>query len=342
MNSLNFEVIASVCEWLEQGDHVFYVTVLNTWGASPRPIGSLFAFNLDKNLQVGSLSGGCIEEDLVIKLNEIHSTSQLKKTESIEQIDAYFIKRYGEGSGDGERYLLPCGGVLELLIEPLFGDLDHKYFLELKHNLSAHKRIARVIKFQSKQKTHSILLDEQVRSSSNILSFNKIEEELYHRLDPTYQLLIIGAGDVTTYLADIAKTLEFKITICEPRKEFIKRLKLFNADIFVHSCLPDDLIRSKFLDEYTAIVCLAHDPKVDDMALLEALEYADSFYVGAMGSIKTTKKRLERLKNLGLDNSQLKRLKAPIGIDIHSKTPQEIAISILAELISARYVHKHL
>jgi xanthine dehydrogenase accessory factor len=341
VNSLNFEVIASVCEWLEQDNHVFFVTVLNTWGASPRPVGSLFVYNVDKNLQVGSLSGGCIEADLVVQLDEIYSDSCLRKSQSIEEKNTYSLKRYGDENGDSDRYLLPCGGILELLIEPLFGNLDHKHFLELKQNLSAHKRIARVIKFQTEQKSRLVLLDEQVSSSSNTLSFNKIEEELYHRLDPSYQLLIIGAGDVTAYLADIAKTLEFKVTICEPRQEYLRRLKLAADDVDLQACLPDDLIRSGFLSEYTAIACLAHDPKVDDMALLEALVHSESFYIGAMGSLKTTEKRKERLKSLGLNNKQLLRLKAPIGIDIHSKTPQEIAIAIMAELISARHFHKH-
>ncbi len=340
MNSLNYDVIASVCNWLEKGDAVFFVTVLQTWGASPRPEGSLFAYNATKTIQVGSLSGGCIEEDLVGKLNQSYLSSTLANTIETKHQEAFFLKRYGDSEGDGEQYLLPCGGVLELLIEPLKGDIDYKHFSELKQYLSCFQRIARQIHFDTKDKLYRLLTEEQVSLSDKIISFKTQKKELYHRLDPSYQLLIIGAGDVTNYLADIAKSLEFKVSICEPRAAYNSRIQ-FNSDkVDFKTCLPDDLIRSDFLSSHTAIVCLAHDPKIDDMALLEALTNSDAFYIGAMGSKKTTQNRITRLKSLGLSASQLAKLRAPIGIHINSKTPQEIAISILADLINARHSHK--
>ena len=138
MNSLNLEVITSVCDWLQQGDFVFFVTVLNTWGASPRPVGSLYAYNPQKKLQFGSLSGGCIEDDLVIKLNTTYAAGSDKP---------YFVTRYGDNEGDGERYLLPCGGVIELLVESLHGPEAFKHFVMLKANLIAHRRVARYLDF---------------------------------------------------------------------------------------------------------------------------------------------------------------------------------------------------
>lgn len=339
MNSLNFQVIKSVCEWLEQGDRVFFVTVLNTWGASPRPVGSLFAFNVDNVKQVGSLSGGCIEEDLIqflsrksLVLSQEKDTSTKHNTKS----PLYYLKLYGDNDGDRERYLLPCGGTLELLIEPLFDKRQYDHFLKIQEYLTSHKPIAREVNFQTTEVSYALVIEKIKHNKPQALVFNHDAHQLFHRLDPMYQLLIVGAGDVAYYVAKYAKSLDFTVTICEPRKQYAERLlSLVAANI--HYCLPDDLIRTDFLESNTAIICLAHDPKVDDMALIEALTNSRAFYIGAMGSAKTTDNRVQRLKLLGLEDEQLARLHAPIGIDIHSKTPQEIAISIIAELISARY-----
>ena len=138
----------------------------------------------------------------------------------------------------------------------------------------------------------------------------------------------------------MAEIVEFRVTICEPRKAFLLKQESFSSNLAIKNCLPDDLIHAEFSNNYTAIVCLAHDPKVDDMALIEALSQSKAFYIGAMGSLKTTKNRLDRLKKFGLSEFHLQKLKAPIGINIHSKTPQEIAVSILADLISHRHEHK--
>ena len=176
-------------------------------------------------------------------------------------------------------------------------------------------------------------------SGKEELIYNKRSNQLYHRLDPSYRLLLVGMGDVTLYLSEFAETLGFDVTICEPRVEYIKRFQVENLHYKISSELPDDLVRHSFADSFSAILCLAHDPKLDDMALMEALVNSDAFYIGAMGSIKTSQNRFERLKRLGLTQQQLACLHAPIGLDIHSKTPQEIAVAISAELIASRYQH---
>ena len=144
MNSLNFQVIKSVCEWLEHGERVFLVTVLNTWGASPRPVGSLFAFNVDKVKQVGSLSGGCVEEDLIHFLEKKALLLSLEKDTSAnhntQKSPLFFLKLYGDKDGDRERYLLPCGGTLELLIEPFFDNEQHNHFLKILEYLQEKRK----------------------------------------------------------------------------------------------------------------------------------------------------------------------------------------------------------
>lgn len=341
MNTLNFQVISSVCEWLEQGDCVYFVTVLNTWGASPRPKGSLFAFNVDKVKQVGSLSGGCIEEDLVQYLGQMslalkHETSN-SPSNSHSKSCLPFLKRYGEKSEDKDRYLLPCGGTLELLIEPILDSQHFDHYRVIKESLASHKPIARIINFQSEIVSYTLDVAQTSKSAQDTLIFNYVQAELYHRLDPAFELLIVGAGDVTIYVNAFAKSLDFNVSICEPRKQYAQRLTSLESDAALYYCLPDDLIKKQFSQSNSAIICLAHDPKVDDMALIEALSSSEAFYIGAMGSLKTTENRIVRLKSLGLHEQQLERLHAPIGINIHSKTPEEIAISILAELIAARH-----
>lgn len=331
MDSLNFEVISTTRDWLKQNYRVYFVTVLQTWGASPRPAGSLFAFNVDTKSQIGSLSGGCIEDDLV--------TCLIKNTSHLKFEPGYELKQYGGNEGDADRYMLPCGGIMEILIEAVSGPKFYDHFSKIERSLHEHLPIARTVNSLNLNGEYTVGLTNEV-STNQSFRFSKPTNSLFHRLNPSYRLLIIGAGDVSKYLADFASSLDFQTIICEPRKKYLERLELFNNNKNIITALPDDLIRESFSDQYSAILCLAHDPKVDDMALLEALTNSNAFYIGAMGSINTSKNRFLRLKSLGLSDSDIKKLHAPIGLDIKSKTPQEIAISILADLIYARSVHK--
>lgn len=144
---------------------------------------------------------------------------------------------------------------------------------------------------------------------------------------------MVGAGEVARCVAEIAKNLEFDITLCDFRDEFLQG---WQADgVTVIKGMPDDLIAESFHDRRCAIIALAHDPRIDDMAMLEALN-SDAFYVGAMGSVATSEKRRARLLELGISQTNLDKLHAPIGVDIGSKTPYEIALSIMADVICHR------
>lgn len=334
MNALNLKVITATCEWLAKGERVFFVTVLSTWGASPRPAGSLLAYNVDSDIQVGSLSGGCIEDDLFAYLKALSQ-------ETAFTLPSYLTKTYGESEADGARYLLPCGGTLSLLIEPV-DNTAHQHFYDLKEALLSHQMIARTVIFDELHARKYSLIRDKDNLGHEELRYSKVPHQLYHRLDPVYKLLLVGVGDVALYLSDMAESLGFDVTLCEPRAPYKQRFQTDNLPYKVSDTLPDDLIRSDFSDSFSAILCLAHDPKLDDMALMEALSNSAAFYIGAMGSLKTSQMRCERLKSLDITPQQLLRLHAPIGLSIHSKTPQEIAISICAELISFRYRHKSL
>ncbi len=163
------------------------------------------------------------------------------------------------------------------------------------------------------------------------------EFELTHTYGPRYQLFLIGAGMVSHYIAQMAQALDYQVTVCDPREQLLSD---WQVDGTVNVCaMPDDAVREHANDPLTAIVALTHDPRIDDMGLMEAL-HTEAFYIGAMGSTRTSAKRRERLLQLDLTAAEIDRLHAPVGLPIGSKTPPEIAIAILAELTAVRKAHE--
>ncbi len=266
---------------------------------------------------VGSLSGGCVEEDLLEKL---------VAGELANQSPQFF--RYGESDEDAEKFGLPCGGHLDIVVEPLSPTTECvAQFEEIHRYLQSRKLLVRTFSLQTGQTTLSPT-DLPIECS-----FDYDAGLLTHTLGPTHQIFIIGAGMVGQYVAEFAKTLEFNVTVCDPRAEALDSFEI--SDITKIQDMPDDAIRKYAHDNQSAIVALTHDPRIDDMGLLEAFE-TDAFYIGAMGSSRTSAKRRERLAQLGITEIAMNRLRAPIGLSIGSKTPPEIAMAILAEIISVK------
>jgi len=326
MHGINLSVVKAVAKWLAADDTVWLVTILKTWGASPRPAGSLFAYNLSKDSVVGSISGGCIEEDLLRELAETSADSSSKI--SSPEASSPRRKRYGAGAEEQKHLQLPCGGTLELLIEHLEAKAATvEHFKRLDLALSDRRRVMR-----------RVVLSSGIMSDMDPVASPGIEDSgdtLEHTLGPQDRLLIIGASELARYLIPVAISMEFSVTVCDPRPGSMARNLLLEKGYERQACLPDDLVRERFNDKYCAIVALAHDPRVDDLALIAALD-TPAFFVGAMGSSKTSENRFNRLKTLGLSAEQLARLHAPIGLPIGSKTPPEIAISIAAQLVEQR------
>jgi xanthine dehydrogenase accessory factor len=177
---------------------------------------------------------------------------------------------------------------------------------------------------------------DQVSGSNSIASNNvAASTELVATLfGPQFRMLLLGAGEVSYYVAQIATTVDFSVTLCEPRETFLQGFQQKGVEVI--QCLPDDLVRERFSDPYCAVLALAHDPRVDDMALMEALK-TDAFYIGAMGSLRTSEDRRERLAQLDCSSAEISQLHGPIGFDIGSKKPAEIAISIMAQVLAERH-----
>jgi xanthine dehydrogenase accessory factor len=156
---------------------------------------------------------------------------------------------------------------------------------------------------------------------------------LVHTYGPRHQLFLIGAGQVSIYLAEMAKALDYHVVVCDPREQVIEQWPVEGVQLVCD--MPDDAVREHANDNFSALIALTQDPRIDDMGLMEALK-TNAFFIGAMGSTRTSAKRRERLLQLDLTPAEIDRLHAPVGLPIGSKTPAEIAIAILAQLTALR------
>jgi len=322
MQSVDKEVIQSLLAWLKSGKQCWLSTVIDTWGSSPRPKGSLLACSSDSKI-VGSLSGGCVEEDLLEKL----LSGELATNK------AQFFQ-YGVTNEEAEKFGLPCGGNLDIIVEPqapIQSVIEH--FEKIEVALENRQTIERSVDL-----TKSTMATRDTQDYK-ALSWDKSNQRLVHTYGPRQHLFIIGAGMVSKYLAEFALTLEYHVTVCDPRSDFIEDFGVQGVQLVRD--MPDDAVLKHANDDSTAIVALTHDPRIDDMGLMVALD-TDAFYIGAMGSTKTSASRRERLTELDVSQESLDRLRAPIGLPIGSKTPPEIAISILAEITAVKSQNKKL
>lgn len=310
MNALDLEVLQRARAWIEQGHTAHLLTVVQTWGSAPRQAGAMLAVRDDGQI-AGSVSGGCIEDDLIAraKAGELPAAP--------DRIS------YGITRDDASRFGLPCGGTLRLVIEPL--NLHSLWLDQVLAAITQHRLIRRTLDLQTGVST----LD--TANPSEGADFDGTCLRAVY--GPHWRLLIIGANQTAQILANIAQTLDFQVLVCDPRQEFYDAWHAPGVSLL--TTMPDDTVLDIGTDTRTAIVALTHDPKLDDMALLEALK-SPAFYVGALGSHGNQRKRRERLRMFDLSDAEIDRLHGPVGLPIASRTPAEIAVAIAAELVWVR------
>ncbi len=310
MDSVDLSVLKTLWEWQTGEIPLWLVTVVETFGSSPRPQGAMLALRGD-GLAVGSVSGGCIEDDLV-----------LRAVRGQFPVDRCEVLTYGVNREDARNYGLPCGGAMRLVIEPA----QNAHWVEqVLQRIQSHRLVRRTLHFNSLQ----VVLDDASRTDS--IAFDGKTLTAVH--GPRWRLLIIGAGQTSSYLARMAQALDYQVIVCDPRKEILHAWDV--PDTVLMSEMPDDAVLALQVDDCTAIIALTHDPKLDDMALMTALK-SSAFYVGALGSKASNAKRRERLALFDLTQKEIARLHGPVGLSIGSRTPPEIAVAILAHLISVR------
>ncbi len=311
MDSADAEVLRTALQWIEEGHAAMLATVVRTWGSAPRPPGSLMVLRED-GLVAGSVSGGCVEDDLI---GRTHAGALLGNLPQ--------LVIYGATAEEARRFGLPCGGSLQLVIEPLAQRSGVRALLEA---IEAQYCIERSLDLAT---GHVTLQPAGARDG---LQFDGRTLRTVH--GPGYRLLVIGAGQLPRYLATMARMLDYRVMVCDPREEYLKAWEAIEGVALVDT-MPDDAAAQMALDYRCAVVAATHDPALDDLALIRALQ-SDAFYVGALGSRRNNARRRRRLLDFDLTAAQIARLRGPVGLNLGAVTPPEIAVAIVAEMTAAR------
>ena len=333
------DILETVDQWLEQNRAVALATVVETWGSAPRRVGSKMAVTADMAM-VGSVSGGCVETAVI---EEALSTLEDGKPR---------LLHFGVSDDTAWDVGLTCGGSISVFVEPLdvqwwhkaTGDIQNNHLAAtittLEGDSAGHKAL---IGAESEIQYASPALDTStketfVQLAQSRLQSGKVEvAEIPVMVDlhqPRPHLIIIGGVHVAMPLEKFARELGFRVSIIDPRQVFAADERFPVVETIIHS-YPDKALPQLGLDKNTYVAVLTHDPKIDDKALITALP-SPVPYVGVLSSTRTHQKRLERLKEAGLTNEQLSRIRTPAGLDIGAQTPEEIALCILAEIVAVR------
>ena len=310
MENLDLMVLRSLRDWRQAGRRAVLVTVTRTWGSSPRPVGSIMAM-AQGGAVVGSVSGGCIEDDMIAQYAQNIPSGPPKQV------------RYGVSADEAHRFGLLCGGTLELLLE---FDPDPALLDTLVRTLERGELQERLVSLADGH--------VELRTVSAPQPLRMTDQQLSNTFGPEFRMLIIGAGQLSEYLATMALFCGFAVTVCDPREEYSGAWSV--SGVTITREMPDDVVQSFRPDARSCVVALTHDPKLDDLALLEALQ-SEAFYVGAIGSRRNNRARHARMiEHFGHTEDSLARLRGPIGIYIGSKMPSEIAVSVMAEILAVK------
>ena len=316
MENLDVMVLRALRDWRRAGRRALLTTVVRTWGSSPRPVGSIMALAEDGAV-MGSVSGGCIEDDLIAQYSRAHGGPGALPS------GPPALVKYGVTAEEAHRFGLPCGGTLELLLEY---DPDAASLEALVDKLQAGCLMQRTVSLAD----GSVAIAEAA-SPAELTIDNR---QLVNTFGPEYRMLLIGAGQLAEYLSTMALFSGFAVTLCDPREEY--RGSWSVPGVAISTEMPDDAVNAFKPDRRSCVVALTHDPKLDDLALLEALG-SDAFYVGAIGSRRNAQARRDRMiEHFEQTAESLARLRGPIGIYIGSKTPPEIAVSVMAEILAVK------
>jgi xanthine dehydrogenase accessory factor len=310
MDSADREILEALAGGAD-GEPAWLCTVTATWGSSPRPAGSLLLIEAGGR-QTGSVSGGCVEDDLAARVRAGELAGDSPRT-----------VEYGVTPEEARRFGLPCGGRLTLLVEPVGPRAQWRL---LRDAVAARRVLARRLCLTTGEGSlHPVPADAP--------DFTAVPGAVTRVFGPRWQLILIGAAHIARFLAPIAEGLGYRVLVCDPREDQARAWDPGLAEL--DTGMPDDVVRARGDDPRTAVVALTHDPRLDDMALMEALT-CRAFYVGALGSRRSSEARRDRLRQLGLPQPAIERLRGPVGLPIGGRTPPEIAVSIAADLVAVR------
>jgi xanthine dehydrogenase accessory factor len=322
------DVLSAARNWLARDGRVAIATVVDTWGSAPVPIGGQMAVAADGNFQ-GSVSGGCIEGEIIMEAEDILASGQPKRL------------TFGVADETAWRAGLPCGCKVQVFVERIDAKdggadlLDRAVAAgETRRGLVVRTHLADGRKEVFERSDANLPQDiaERFRTAKSQLQETPDGDVFLHALVPPARILVIGATHIGQVLTQIARLASYEVTVIDPRTAFASADRF--PDVKLLTEWPQDALPKVGLDPYTAVVALAHVGHIDDEALKLAVQ-SDCLYIGALGSSRNHAKRVERLKAAGITDSQIARIKAPIGLDIGAQTPAEVALSIMAEIVLA-------
>jgi len=301
---MDFKIFDEASNWENTGTEMALAIVLKTWGSSPRQPGSMMLIREDGHL-VGSVSGGCVEGAVIVGSRQIMKEN---KTEVME---------FGVADEDAWSVGLSCGGKISVFVCPR-NRIEEGLFQKLCN---------------VKNSRESIILEcDTQKGSISIINDKATENENVFNIKVTAKprLLIVGAVHISQHLIPMAKEAGFDVLLIDPRSHFGTSERF--PEVEVSNDWPDEALKKVKLSDKDCLVTLTHDPKIDDPALQIALA-SPLFSICCLGSKRTHAARKNRLLNSGITEQQFDRIHGPAGLDINAKTPAEIAVSILAELI---------
>ena len=330
MSAPNPFLLATALQWLAEGRGVAIATVLQTWGSAPQPVGSQLLIDADGNF-LGSVSGGCVEAEVVAQASDVIATGAPKELE------------FGVEDNTAWKVGLACGGAIRVFVEPLAAgspDVLHR----LLRDVEARREVALITNLGTGARSlaHSSgdlgqdlapALQEAFRRDKSMPVAGDDGELFINVFNPTPRLIVVGAVHIAQQLVPMARALGHEVVVLDPRSAFATEERF--GDTRIVREWPDEALPEIGLDARTAVIALTHDPKIDDPALILALA-SDAFYVGALGSRKTNAKRVERLVQAGVPAADIERIHAPIGLDIGAQGAAEIALSIVAEITAVQ------
>lgn len=312
-------ILPTALEWHVSGIGAAVATVIRTWGSAPRPVGSQLAVSGEGDI-IGSVSGGCVEGAVIIE-----ALNTLKTGRNV-------ILEYGVSDEDAFAVGLACGGNIQILVEPVGFGLSENIVAELVCRCQRREPVAYSIDIKSGvNKVITLdINDEKKNVGTHTSGFYGAEFLVIY--EKPLRMAVIGGVHIAQPLVSIARMSGFAVMVIDPRSSFLNAIRFPNVEL--SNLWPDEALKAFKPDSRTAIITLSHDPKIDDLGLIEALN-SNCFYIGCLGSKKTHSKRLDRLSKIVNSDVCLSRLHGPIGLNIQSRTPTEIAISIMAEVIQS-------
>ena len=316
-------ILPTALEWHVSGIGAAVATVIRTWGSAPRPVGSQLAVSGDGDI-IGSVSGGCVEGAVITE-----ALNTLKTGRNV-------ILEYGVSDEDAFAVGLACGGNIQILVEPVGFGLSENIVAELVCRFQRRESVAYSIDIKSGVNKVITLGINDGKKNVGTHTSGFYGAEFLVIYEKPLRMAVIGGVHIAQPLVSIARMSGFAVVVIDPRSTFLNAIRFPNVEL--SNLWPDEALKAFKPDSRTAIITLSHDPKIDDLGLIEALN-SNCFYIGCLGSKKTHSKRLDRLSKIVNSDVCLSRLHGPIGLNIQSRTPTEIAISIMAEVIQSLRVN---